>query len=65
MSGDGKILVSRVEAAERLSMSLRSFERYAQPHLALVRQGRMRLVSVRELERWAERNSARTLEVEG
>lgn len=61
---EAKILVSRSEAAQRLSMSLRSFERYAQPHLRLVRQGALVLVPVRELERWAQANAARTLEVD-
>jgi len=61
MSGEA-ILVSRREAAERLGMSLRSFERFVQPEIKLVRQGRMVLVPARELEKWAERNAALTLE---
>ncbi len=61
---EAKILVSRREAAARLSMSLRSFERYAQPHLRLVRQGKLVLVLTRDLEKWAERNAALTLEAE-
>ncbi len=61
MSGEA-ILVSRREAAERLGMSLRSFERFVQPEIKLVRQGRMVLVPARELEKWAERHSALTLE---
>lgn len=40
-----------------LSMSLTSFEQYVQPHLAMVRKGRMRLVPFKELERWSARNS--------
>lgn len=47
-----KLLLTRTEAAESLSMSLRAFEQYVQPHLALIRRGRMRLVPVTELERW-------------
>lgn len=54
-----KLLLTRVEAAESLSMSLRSFEQYVQPHLALVRRGRMRLVPAKELERWVESNMER------
>jgi excisionase family DNA binding protein len=49
-----KLLLTRVEAAERLSMSLDHFERYVQPRLRLVRCGRLRLVPPRELERWAQ-----------
>jgi excisionase family DNA binding protein len=48
-----KLLLTRVEAAERLSMSLDHFERYVQPRLRLVRCGRLRLVPPCELERWA------------
>jgi hypothetical protein len=33
-----------------------------QPELRLIRRGRMRLVPVKELERWVERNQARLLE---
>jgi hypothetical protein len=35
-------------------MSLNTFERYVQPHLRLVRLGRMRLVPLGELRRWAD-----------
>ncbi len=52
-----KFLVTREMAASLLSMSLRSFERYVQPELRLVRRGRMVLVVPRELEEWSERNS--------
>jgi hypothetical protein len=54
-----RLCVTRTEAAESLSISLRSFERYVQPHLALVRRGRMRLVPVKELERWVAKNQDR------
>jgi hypothetical protein len=43
-------------------MSIDSFERYVQPELKVVRVGRMRLVQVRELERWLEKNAAHLLE---
>jgi hypothetical protein len=42
-------------------MSVNSFERYVQPDLKIVRVGRMRLIAVRELEKWLERSAARTL----
>jgi excisionase family DNA binding protein len=48
-----KLLLTRAEAAALLSMSLDHFERYVQPHVRLVRCGRLRLVPVREVERWA------------
>jgi excisionase family DNA binding protein len=51
-----KLLHARAEAAEMLSMSLDHFERHVQPHLRLVRSGRLRLVPASELERFvAER----------
>ncbi|MDQ3608790.1 MAG: helix-turn-helix domain-containing protein [Actinomycetota bacterium] len=54
--------LTREEAAASLGMSLDSFERHVQPTLRLVRLGRMRLVPVRELERWLEENAAPTLD---
>jgi hypothetical protein len=43
-------------------MSVDSFERHVQPELKIVRVGRMRLIQVRELERWLENHAARVLE---
>jgi hypothetical protein len=48
-----RILLTRREAAAALGRSLNTFERYVQPHLRLVRLGRMRLVPLGELRRWA------------
>jgi hypothetical protein len=56
-----RVALTRAEAAESLGMSLDSFERYVQPELRLVRRGRLRLVAVRELERWIDANSERVL----
>ena len=50
-----KLLLTREEACEALGMSLRHFERHVQGHVRMVRVGQKRLVSVRELERWIER----------
>lgn len=61
-SDDGRLALTRAEAAERLGMSPDSFERHVQPEIQLVRRGRLRLVPVAELEAWLERNSARALE---
>jgi hypothetical protein len=51
----------REQAASALSMSLDSFERYVQPSIRMLRLGRMRLVPVAELERWADETAERTL----
>ena len=40
-----------------LGMSLDSFERHVQPELRLIRRGKLRLVPVAELERWANENA--------
>lgn len=57
-----EILIDRVEAARRLGLSLRGFERFVQPRIPLVRLGRKRLVRVRTLEQWAARAERSTLE---
>lgn len=49
-----RLLVTRLEAAERLGMSLSHFQRHVQPHLRCVYSGQLRLYRPSELERWAE-----------
>ncbi len=56
-----KLIVSKAEAADMLSMSINSFDRYVMADLKLIRKGRLVLVPVSELERWAEENAERTL----
>jgi hypothetical protein len=56
-----RVALTREEAAAALGMSLDSFERHCQPELKLIRRGRLRLVPVTELERWAERSAELTL----
>lgn len=60
--GVQRVALTRPEAAAALGMSVDSFERYVQPELRIIRRGRMRLVPVAELERWAVENAAFTLE---
>lgn len=57
-----RVALTKRQAAEALSISLRSFENYVQPELRMIRRGRMRLVSVTELQRWAEENAERVFE---
>ena len=52
-----RVALSRQEAAASLGMSLDSFERHVQPELKLIRRGKLRLVPVVELERWAIENA--------
>ena len=48
-----RVALTRDQAAAALGMSLDSFERHVQPSIRMVRLGKMRLVPVAELERWA------------
>jgi hypothetical protein len=57
-----RLAYSKAEAAEALGISVDSVERYVWPDVKLLRMGRLVLVPVVELERWIERNAARTLE---
>ena len=57
-----RLALTREDAATAIDMSLDSFERHVQPSIRMVRLGRMRLVPVRELERWLEENAERTLD---
>ena len=52
-----RLALSRAEAAAAFSMSVDSFERHCQPHLRLVRIGRMRLIPVAGLDRWLRENA--------
>jgi hypothetical protein len=52
-----RVALSRQEAAVALGMSLDSFERHVQPELRLIRRGKLRLIPVAELERWATDNA--------
>ena len=57
-----RLALTRQEAAAALGMSINSFERHVQPELRLVRRGKLRLIPVREIERWLEDNSDLALE---
>ncbi len=56
-----RVALSRQEAAISLGMSLDSFKRHVQPELRLIRRGKLRLVPVAELERWANENAESVL----
>ena len=49
------------EAAAALSVSRDFFDEHVLPELRVVRRGRRRLVSVRELERWLDESASRAL----
>jgi excisionase family DNA binding protein len=50
------------EAATRLGLSRDAYDEHVAPHLREVRVGRLRLVRVAELERWATAHEARPLQ---
>jgi hypothetical protein len=56
-----RLAVTRAEAARALGVSINSFERHVQPELRIVRRGKLRLIPVREMERWLEENAEWTL----
>ena len=56
-----RVTLTKPEAAAALGISVDSFERHVQPEVRVIRRGRMRLIPLRELERWAAENAALTL----
>jgi excisionase family DNA binding protein len=56
------LALSKAEAAECLGVSVDFLEQHVMADLRIVRRGRRRLIPVAELERWLDRNAARTLE---
>ena len=57
-----RVALTRAEAASSLGISVDSFERYVQPEIRVIRRGRMRLIPLGDLERWADENAALTLD---
>jgi excisionase family DNA binding protein len=57
-----RLALTRQEAAHALGMGVTSFEQYVQPNIRAIRQGKLRLFPVSELQRWLEENAAMTLE---
>ncbi len=51
-----RIGLSVSEAAESLSISRDSFERFVLPEVRSARIGRRRIIAVTELQRWLDRN---------
>jgi excisionase family DNA binding protein len=57
-----RLAFSPEEAADALGVSRSYFYETVLPELRVVRRGRRRLVPVRELERWLERESSRAVD---
>lgn len=56
-----RIALTPDEAANSIGVGRSMFYEQILPELRVVRIGRKRLIPVRELETWTERNAARTL----
>jgi hypothetical protein len=54
-----RLALTPTEAAAALGMGLTSFKKYVQPQLRIVRRGKLRVIPVSEVERWAEENAER------
>ena len=49
-----RIALTRTEAAAALGMGATSFDQYVAPHVRMIRLGKIRVVTVKELERWCD-----------
>lgn len=58
----GRLALSKAEAAEALGVSVDFLERHVLDELRVVRRGRRRLIPMRALEAWLDRNAARALD---
>jgi hypothetical protein len=57
-----RLALTKVEAARALGVSVDFFDEHVVPELRIVRRGRLRLVALRELERWLDENAACALD---
>jgi hypothetical protein len=56
-----RLALTRAEAAEALGVGMTTFKTRIAPELPVVRQGKVRLYRVHDLERWLERNAERPI----
>jgi hypothetical protein len=57
-----RLALSIVEASAAIGVSDDFFREHVLPELRVIYRGRRRLIAIRELERWLEISSAKTLE---
>lgn len=57
-----RIALTREEAAQALGVGLTTFKLKIAPELRVIREGKVRLYPVRELEAWAESRAERVLD---
>ena len=58
-----RLALSKSEAAEAIGCSVDFLEEHIADELRWVRRGRLRFVAVTELQRWLDKEAARTLDV--
>lgn len=56
-----RLALTRAEAARALGVSTDFFSEHVQPHVKVIRRGRLVLVPTAELERWVAESAERTL----
>ena len=56
-----RLALTPAEAAKALGVSRDFYDQHVAPDLRVVRRGRRRLVPVRELEQWLDREASRPL----
>lgn len=57
-----RIALTRQEAADSLGVGLTTFKERIAPELRVIREGKVRLYPVAELERWAEDRAERVID---
>ena len=58
-----RLALTRAEVAEALGVGLTTFKTRIAPELRVVREGKVRLYPVSELERWLAQRAERTLDI--
>lgn len=56
-----RVALTKPEAAAALGMSIDSFDRHVAPEIRIIRRGKLRLIPVAELVRWAAAAAERTI----
>ena len=56
-----RVALTIEDAAVAIGMSKRSFERHVMPDIRIIRIGRIRLIAITELERWANTTAEKVL----
>ena len=61
LEGVPRLALTPADGAAALGMGLTSFKKYVQPYVRIIPRGKLRVIPVSELERWAEENAENVL----